>query len=364
MHIYWGPREKWLLRCEFTPELPTASAFGSAGTLCLGPNAFQWAPKQHSSEWTSTVLLISHAQVPSVAALRLEGCLMSAFDGVYTYSGSANDKPCWSKEYGADGIHVYRGPSNLWLLRSCFKPNEKTCSAYSEPKDDSPIGVNDWFFKQDDKWIKQELDIRSVVVDSAVADTIPPATVGATAPKPQTAGSGNSRPSSESSELPQGWQEVVSTSTAPGDVYFVNIYTGESTWDKPTEPASTAQASGLNAALPFGWVPKVSATSGDTFYFNELSGQSSWQCPARDSSSDDTALRAIFEHSDAGGKGWLNREDVANLIRAMGCKQQQQQQHHHHRNDLCMCRASELRLVAATRALCLRYTSLRIYYIR
>jgi hypothetical protein len=43
MYLYWGPRQKWLLRSRFTPDNPTASAFCDEEDLFMGDNNFQWA---------------------------------------------------------------------------------------------------------------------------------------------------------------------------------------------------------------------------------------------------------------------------------------------------------------------------------
>ncbi|KAK8380709.1 hypothetical protein O3P69_007969 [Scylla paramamosain] len=43
-------------------------------------------------------------------------------------------------------------------------------------------------------------------------------------------------------ELPSGWEKRVSRST--GMTYYLNIYTKESQWDVPTEPAKPAAGSG------------------------------------------------------------------------------------------------------------------------
>jgi len=42
------------------------------------------------------------------------------------------------------------------------------------------------------------------------------------------------------SDLPAGWEERTSRST--GQVYFLNQFTKQSQWDKPTTPAQPAPA--------------------------------------------------------------------------------------------------------------------------
>ena len=40
------------------------------------------------------------------------------------------------------------------------------------------------------------------------------------------------------SDLPDGWEERTSRST--GQIYFLNQFTKQSQWDRPTEPAQPA----------------------------------------------------------------------------------------------------------------------------
>ena len=54
MHLYWGPRQMWLLRSRFTPDNPTASAFCDEEDLFMGDNDFQWSTTTSSISLTST----------------------------------------------------------------------------------------------------------------------------------------------------------------------------------------------------------------------------------------------------------------------------------------------------------------------
>ena len=56
--------------------------------------------------------------------------------------------------------------------------------------------------------------------------------------------------------LPDGWETAISRST--GQMYFVNSYSGESTYDRPTEAAL--------ALLPDGWYTDLSTTTGPVSY--------------------------------------------------------------------------------------------------
>eukprot|EP00670_Eutreptiella_braarudii_P019456 CAMPEP_0174361244 /NCGR_PEP_ID=MMETSP0811_2-20130205/58279_1 /TAXON_ID=73025 ORGANISM="Eutreptiella gymnastica-like, Strain CCMP1594" /NCGR_SAMPLE_ID=MMETSP0811_2 /ASSEMBLY_ACC=CAM_ASM_000667 /LENGTH=66 /DNA_ID=CAMNT_0015497725 /DNA_START=20 /DNA_END=217 /DNA_ORIENTATION=+ len=48
-------------------------------------------------------------------------------------------------------------------------------------------------------------------------------------------------PATAKSDLPVGWKKQQSSSR-PGKFYYINIYTQESQWDKPTEPAPKKRA--------------------------------------------------------------------------------------------------------------------------
>ncbi len=81
------------------------------------------------------------------------------------------------------------------------------------------------------------------------------------------------------SELPPGWETRRSTST--GDVYYLNIVTQESTYERP-----------LSSALPRGWTHDVSRTDGTT-YFISPDGEASWD-PPRDKSQDKKKFKIPF----------------------------------------------------------------------
>ena len=74
--------------------------------------------------------------------------------------------------------------------------------------------------------------------------------------------------------LPAGWS---SGTTAEGYTYYLNDYTGESTWDKPTAPAAGAGA-GASSDLPAGWTEKKT-DDGHFYYMNNATGESVWEKP-------------------------------------------------------------------------------------
>ena len=62
-----------------------------------------------------------------------------------------------------------------------------------------------------------------------------------------------------------------------GDIYFLNVVTGATQYDRPTAAAQAdAQAP---AELPAGWEAVVSQSTGDTYYRNLVSGEAVWDFP-------------------------------------------------------------------------------------
>ena len=186
MHLYFGPKGMWLLRSQFTPQNPTASAFCDAAVADLymdSNNPFQWSTGFNN--WKMQMLCIEPGppgeeavgsgpsdgqQVGSVPdALILVDTLVQCgkFDGIYELvSGSqANGKPHWCCDDGsASKLHLYWGPQALWLLRSRFEPDQKACSAYCSCDDDStsdvhPAGSKLWHWMWNGTWEPQQLTI-------------------------------------------------------------------------------------------------------------------------------------------------------------------------------------------------------------
>ena len=83
-------------------------------------------------------------------------------------------------------------------------------------------------------------------------------------------------------QLPRGWESRVSRST--GETYYVNSTTGETTYDFPTEAVDTAPHAGAEApaveALPDGWSTGVSRSTGEIYYVNLHSGETTYDYPA------------------------------------------------------------------------------------
>ena len=114
---------------------------------------------------------------------------------------------------------------------------------------------------------------------------------------------GSDSAASNGAALPAGWSTQVSKST--GNVYFVNTYTNETTYDRPTEPAvpemkmydelepdqaaieplqeqtahSSAQEAQSEAALPLGWESVTSRSTGQTYYHNLSTGETTYDLP-------------------------------------------------------------------------------------
>ena len=93
-----------------------------------------------------------------------------------------------------------------------------------------------------------------------------------------------------SNALPEGWTEHVSETSDPGKKYYVHEKTGETTWDRPSNPQKAESSS----ALPEGWTEHVSETSdpGKKYYVHEKTGETTWDKPGAkkvDESSTDSA---------------------------------------------------------------------------
>ena len=374
MHLYWGPRQMWLLRSRFTPDNPTASAFCDEEDLFMGDNDFQWST---TTSWVPSVLRVDPGPPEEELApnsLRFAQCLVSKFDGVYELTGQANGRPHWSCDDGtAGGLHLYWGPQGLWLLRSVFDPASKSCSAYCSCSD-TPAGSNLWHWMRGGDWHPQELaidvgpdgdgDAAYVAVDTQARAALPDGWTedqdekgetyfvnghtGATQWEKPTLPADREEEASDSDdeeladdgdsvdgqddevaddgdeevaddgedegwELPEGWE--AGTSTTTGETYYINTLNDERTWDRPTQTAAEVVAAAAESGLPAGWKCKVSGSTGETYYFNTETGETQWDRPMTKESD---PLGEIFEHADMGKKGFLDKEDVNALIRAMG----------------------------------------------
>ena len=77
--------------------------------------------------------------------------------------------------------------------------------------------------------------------------------------------------------LPPGWQEVFDAES--GEHYYYHAETGQTTWEHPAAPPSSAPPS---SSLPSGWMEVTDPVSGAVYYFNESTGQTSWDYPGTD----------------------------------------------------------------------------------
>ena len=108
--------------------------------------------------------------------------------------------------------------------------------------------------------------------------------------------------------LPQGWEAHTSRST--GEVYYYNTITEETTYDRPTEPAGSAdpnlatesyddgfdelaallepdeQAAGSDEeaplqddTLPQGWEAHTSRSTGEVYYYNTITEETTYDRP-------------------------------------------------------------------------------------
>eukprot|EP01052_Picozoa_sp_SAG31_P016340 SAG31_NODE_1078_length_10032_cov_4.602034_8_plen_138_part_00 len=108
------------------------------------------------------------------------------------------------------------------------------------------------------------------------------------------------------------WSAKISRST--GEIYFVNNETGESTWQPPTV-SGTENSSEL-------WKARTSKTTGETYHFNTKTGATQWEAPGvasgEDAVSSPEAQLELFNQADKGGKGMLDVDDLAALVKSLG----------------------------------------------
>ena len=86
---------------------------------------------------------------------------MDTFDGEYHPVGTANGKTHW--ECSDRGLHLYWGPQDLWILRSVFRPDQKTCSAFCRSTDEPPLGEQTWRWMRAGTWHPQQLTVKEGV---------------------------------------------------------------------------------------------------------------------------------------------------------------------------------------------------------
>lgn len=121
MHVYWGPRDMWLLRARFTPGEPTASAYCHSEQLQIGhENDFNWSTP--SGGWVASKLTILNAVATAAlegtadmaatrtaTIVRFAGCLVPKFNGDYKLQPTkCNGYPHWFCDDKTEGgLHLY-----------------------------------------------------------------------------------------------------------------------------------------------------------------------------------------------------------------------------------------------------------------
>ena len=82
--------------------------------------------------------------------------------------------------------------------------------------------------------------------------------------------------------LPSGYQQQIDPAT--GKAFYVNLMTGETSW-QPPPGAAAAAAPQLGApppssgGLPPGWEERVDPASGRKFYIDHINKATSWEFP-------------------------------------------------------------------------------------
>jgi serine/threonine protein kinase len=107
--------------------------------------------------------------------------------------------------------------------------------------------------------------------------------------------------------LPAGWEEKTSGST--GDTYYRNTLTRETTWVRPTLPAKPPGDEGAvevprpqlgSLGIPAGWEKKTSGSTGDKYYLNTFTGETTWERPTEPAQLP-AAVAEVRTQSDDGG---------------------------------------------------------------
>ena len=91
--------------------------------------------------------------------------------------------------------------------------------------------------------------------------------------------------------LPPGWTAHVSENSRPGETYYYNSETDETRWEKPSGESTSAsdedKTTSTDGALPPGWTAHVSESSrpGETYYYNSETDETTWEKPSGGSKS-------------------------------------------------------------------------------
>ena len=92
--------------------------------------------------------------------------------------------------------------------------------------------------------------------------------------------------------LPPGWTAHVSESSRPGETYYYNSETDETTWERPSggggvSTSAEDKTTSTDGALPSGWTAHVSESSrpGETYYYNSETDETKWEKPSGGSTS-------------------------------------------------------------------------------
>ena len=95
----------------------------------------------------------------------------------------------------------------------------------------------------------------------------------------QTGGSSEDQISSETSDLPDGWNSAIDNNT--GGTYYFNIETKETSWEHPGNSLETNEdkKSSKTNDLPEGWKQYHDEVTGNVFYYNSSKDESSWVHP-------------------------------------------------------------------------------------
>ena len=152
VHLYRGPRNRWLLRNVCEPESGRCSGYHSSETLLAGAQEWQWLSEGTWQTCKLTVLPRLNVYVKAPDA---------NFSCLYKVVGEANGRLHWESIDAAHGHthHMYFGPRQQFVLRSKFEPEKKTCSGCTVTGS-LQTGETGWKWLVSGQWAQQQVELQ------------------------------------------------------------------------------------------------------------------------------------------------------------------------------------------------------------
>eukprot|EP00249_Psilotum_nudum_P012339 c23726_g1_i2 orf=453-1943(-) len=166
-----------------------------------------------------------------------------------TVQGPENSKQSWS------GLNILHSTSESRAKSDNEAENKLACQVDRIEKQDLP------------PLLKQRLKARGIMKDDTDRD--------ATSMNP---GGGIETSEAPAESLPLGWAE--GRDQEFGSVYYYNLSTGQSQWERPTYGVLSPPHSPPNLQpLPPNWNEAIDSATGQKYYYNVKTNESSWEHP-------------------------------------------------------------------------------------